>query len=134
MFALALSLVLMACSDAAKQNIQDNAGSSVAKSAQRSGEDKPGDDVKLARKWTAANNTYLKFTIDGKFEAMFEDGNLIVGTWTISEDSKELKLQGEQAQEGKGTKFQQTYTVLSLSDTNMKVQDAQGKVLEMVAQ
>lgn len=79
-------------------------------------------------------NTWVNLKIDGSFEGSFDGADVIVGKWSLSDDEKTLKLAEEKGHEGKGHSFAKSYTVLELSDAVMRVEDADGTVLDLKAE
>ena len=122
----ALSLIFCACG--ADPN-QASAGLSQEQfSENHRGLDKE-KNLPLVRQWQSAQGQYLKLSLEGRFEAKLEGETLVTGTWALSEDGKELQLQGDQAQEGKGQKFNRKFEVLKLSDTEMQIRDGETVLL-----
>lgn len=79
-------------------------------------------------------DTWVNLKIDGSFEGSFNGSDVIVGKWSLSDDEKNLKLAEEKGHEGKGQSFAKSYTVLELSDAAMRVEDADGNLLDLKAE
>jgi len=78
-----------------------------------------------------SGNTWINMKIDGTFEASFDGDITVVGSWTLENNDKTLKLTGSKATEGKGQSFAKEFTVIELSDAVMKVAESDGKMLEL---
>jgi len=85
-----------------------------------------------AGKWQN-QNTYVNLKLDGTFEASFDGETTIVGSWTLSDDEKQLSLKAEESLEGKGSVFAKTYKVLEITAASLKVKDDEGQELAFKA-
>ncbi|WP_156001882.1 lipocalin family protein [Saprospira grandis] len=85
-----------------------------------------------AGKWED-QNTFVNLKLDGSFEASFDGETTIVGSWTLSDDEKQLSLKAEESLEGKGSVFAKTYEVVEATPDLLKVKDEEGYELAFKA-
>lgn len=86
----------------------------------------------LARKWTNGDK-FMDIKLEGTFAANLGNGE-IAGTWEFNEESGELVFNGEKGAEGKGHAEKTSYTLKSVSDSELKIADAAGAELSFSAQ
>lgn len=85
-------------------------------------------NLSLARKWqNETGEILIDLKIDGSFEGNFDSENIIVGMWSVSEDQKVISLKENKTSDGKGGNLNVSYTILDMSNNNMKVVDQDGK-------
>lgn len=90
--------------------------------------------ILLARKWeNESGEISIDLKIDGSFEGKFDSDNIILGSWSVSEDQKTLSLKEEKTSDGKGGTLNLSYTILNMSFNNMKVLDEKGNELTFVS-
>lgn len=81
----------------------------------------------LARKWQNESGAiFIDLKIDGSFEGKFDSDNVVVGSWSTSDDQKMLSLKEGNTSDGKGGNLNVSYVILDMSPNNMKVSDQGG--------
>lgn len=133
---ISLFSILTACSNQEPQSLADESADVALEITSRSLDIENQEDIQflLVRKWeNAQNDTYLDLKHDSSFEGVLQNEEMVFGTWSISQDQKTLKLNGNQGQEGKGKVFQASYSIIEMSFDNMKVKNEEGVELAFTA-
>lgn len=136
LFSLAILFAAVSCTAPSTNSASVVSGTELQEGNTRSAPDVNQEedyDLLLARKWQNESSAiFLNLKIDGSFEGTFDSDNVIVGSWTVSEDQKVLSLKEDKASDGKGGNLNVVYTILDMSSSNMKVVDEDGNEFEFV--
>lgn len=135
LFSLALLLTVVSCSTPSPESastavdLQESSNRSAPAASQE--EDY---NLLLAKKWQNESGAiFIDLKIDGSFEGKFDSDNIVVGTWSVSNDQKTLTLKEGKASDGKGGNLNLSYTILNMSSSNMKVLDQDGNEFAFVS-
>lgn len=136
LFSLAILFTAVSCTTSSTENASSITNTELQESSTRSAPDANQEEdynLLLARKWQNESGAiYLNLKIDGSFEGSFDSDNIVVGSWTVSDDQKILSLKENKASDGKGGNLNLVYTILDMSSNNMKVVDEDGNEFEFV--
>ena len=137
LFSLAILFIAVSCSSTSTDSATIVTANELQESSTRSapaGNQEEEFNLLLARKWQNESGAiFLDLRMDSSFEGKFDNENVVVGLWSVSEDQKTLSLKEDKASDGKGGNLNISYTILDISTNGMKVVDQDGTELEFVA-